>query len=70
MSGYLNSKSWDTRIAAGQAVEAIASNVKQWEPGFQTKSESPAEAEGEEEDSSKEPEYLTFDTFDIKKVSL
>jgi len=42
--------------------------VKQWEPSFQTKSESPTETEGEEEDSTKEPEYLAFDSFDINKV--
>ena len=29
---YLMSKSWETRIAAGQAVEAIARNVKKWQP--------------------------------------
>lgn len=29
---YLTSKSWETRIAAGQAVEAIARNVKKWQP--------------------------------------
>ncbi|XP_025098082.1 TATA-binding protein-associated factor 172-like isoform X2 [Pomacea canaliculata] len=30
--GYLRSNSWDTRIAAGQALEAIARNVPQWDP--------------------------------------
>ncbi|XP_054706279.1 TATA-binding protein-associated factor 172-like [Uloborus diversus] len=29
---YLYSSSWDTRIAAGQAVEAIINNVPQWNP--------------------------------------
>ncbi|KAG7175040.1 TATA-binding protein-associated factor 172-like [Homarus americanus] len=29
---YLSSKSWDVRIAAGLAVEAIVSNVPQWNP--------------------------------------
>lgn len=29
---YLHSSSWDTRIAAGQAVEAIIRNVPVWEP--------------------------------------
>ena len=32
MCTYLTSKSWETRIAAGQAVEAIARNVKKWQP--------------------------------------
>ncbi len=27
---YLRYSSWDTRIAAGQAVDAIARNVSQW----------------------------------------
>ncbi|KAF7221520.1 TATA-binding protein-associated factor 172-like [Nothobranchius furzeri] len=29
---YLRSPSWDTRIAAGQAVEAIVRNIPEWQP--------------------------------------
>ena len=29
---YLRSSNWETRIAAAQAVQAIARNVPQWEP--------------------------------------
>lgn len=29
---YLRSPNWDTRIAAGQAVEAIVRNIPEWEP--------------------------------------
>ncbi|KAJ3038188.1 btaf1 RNA polymerase II, B-TFIID transcription factor-associated, 170kDa [Rhizophlyctis rosea] len=29
---HLRSKSWETRAAAGQAIEAIAKNVPQWDP--------------------------------------
>ncbi|XP_035230344.1 TATA-binding protein-associated factor 172-like [Stegodyphus dumicola] len=29
---YLYHSNWDTRIAAGQAVEAIISNVPEWKP--------------------------------------
>lgn len=29
---FLHSQSWDTRIAASQAVEAILNNVPQWDP--------------------------------------
>uniref|UniRef100_A0A182P5N4 TATA-binding protein-associated factor 172 n=1 Tax=Anopheles epiroticus TaxID=199890 RepID=A0A182P5N4_9DIPT len=54
---YLHSNSWDTRIAASQAVQAILENVPQWEPKplpnllkMETKEE-PSE-EGEEEDKS------------------
>ncbi|KAK7502412.1 hypothetical protein BaRGS_00006365 [Batillaria attramentaria] len=37
--GYLRSSSWDTRVAAGQALEAIAKNVPQWEPHGAPKSD-------------------------------
>ena len=30
--GYLRSSSWETRIAASQAVDAIVKNVPQWDP--------------------------------------
>lgn len=29
---YLRSPNWDTRIAAGQAVEAIVKNIPVWDP--------------------------------------
>lgn len=29
---HLRSTNWDTRIAAGQAVEAIVKNVPEWNP--------------------------------------
>uniref|UniRef100_A0A182JX29 TATA-binding protein-associated factor 172 n=1 Tax=Anopheles christyi TaxID=43041 RepID=A0A182JX29_9DIPT len=54
---YLHSNSWDTRIAASQAVQAILDNVPQWEPKplpnllkMETKDE--AAADDEEEDKS------------------
>ena len=34
---FLKSSSWDTRIAAGQAIEAIAQNVPQWDPALAQK---------------------------------
>ena len=34
---FLKSSSWDTRIAAGQAIEAIAQNVPQWDPATSQK---------------------------------
>ena len=58
---YLNSKSWETRIAAGQAVEAIAKNVKKWQPTYQPKQE-----EGKQ--SPDNDELLCFTSFDITKV--
>ena len=32
MHGFLRNNSWETRVAAGQALEAIAKNVPQWMP--------------------------------------
>ena len=32
MHGFLRNNSWETRVAAGQALEAIAKNVPQWAP--------------------------------------
>jgi hypothetical protein len=29
---YLRSKNWDTRIAAGQAIDNIAANAPLWDP--------------------------------------
>ncbi|MEE6522608.1 hypothetical protein FKM82_021217 [Ascaphus truei] len=34
---YLRSPNWDTRIAAGQAVEAIVKNVPHWNPATRLK---------------------------------
>ena len=76
---YLTSKSWETRIAAGQAVEAIAKNVKRWRPDSsrQTSPSSVAE-QGENEvaetskesspTSDKDSDLLTFATFDLNQV--
>ena len=63
---FLSSKSWETRIAAGQAVEAIARNVKKWQPVYQPK-------QGEENGSSHasletSADLLSFETFNINKV--
>ena len=80
---YLTSKSWETRIAAGQAVEAIAKNVKRWQPGNSSSRQTspssvggPAAGGGEagrskesSPDSDKDSDLLTFDTFDLEKVT-
>ena len=78
MCSYLNSKSWETRIAAGLAVEAIAKNVKRWQPSCASRHASPSSvggaAEGEvrskesSPSSDKDADLLTFETFDINKV--
>lgn len=82
MCTYLTSKSWETRIAAGQAVEAIARNVKKWQPlgsnGSRQPSPSSGAGPGESEaaatskesspTSDKDSDLLTFETFDLNQV--
>lgn len=59
---YLRSSSWETRIAAGQAIEAIIRNVPAWEPsGSSVKKE-------ETEESISQMGRMKFEKFDINKV--
>ncbi|XP_050067911.1 TATA-binding protein-associated factor 172 [Anopheles maculipalpis] len=57
---YLHSNSWDTRIAASQAVQAILENVPQWEPKgipnlkVETKEEQPPSTGQLEEEEEEE----------------
>lgn len=61
---YLRSLNWDTRIAAGQAVEAIARNVPEWKPiGV-------AKEEGIVKETYQSPGTVLFSHFDINKVLL
>ena len=66
---FLTSKSWETRIAAGQAVEAIVKNVKPWRPVFtgnaggNSRESTPAS-----EDSTLSADLLSFNNFDINQV--
>ncbi|KAG0366019.1 hypothetical protein BC939DRAFT_503250 [Gamsiella multidivaricata] len=66
---HLRSKSWDTRIAAGQALEAIVSNVPQWDPSdeSQVKTE---EGSADQKKGVEAPKYdrLSFSNFDISQV--
>ncbi|MPC08117.1 TATA-binding protein-associated factor 172 [Portunus trituberculatus] len=59
----LTSKSWDVRIAAGLAVEAIVSNVPAWDP-------SPAPSSGVfgEDTTRVNPPRLSLHAFSIKRV--
>ncbi|XP_035893107.1 LOW QUALITY PROTEIN: TATA-binding protein-associated factor 172-like [Anopheles stephensi] len=57
---YLHSNSWDTRIAASQAVQAILENVPQWEPKgmpnlikLETKEEVPSDRPVDEEEEER-----------------
>ncbi|KAI8812840.1 SNF2 family N-terminal domain-containing protein [Cladochytrium replicatum] len=63
---HLRSKSWETRTAAGLAVEAIAKNVPQWNP--------PPPVPSSDMDIDKSAQFdgdkLGFDAFDIDNVVL
>ncbi|KAK8401952.1 hypothetical protein O3P69_001209 [Scylla paramamosain] len=61
--GLLTSKSWDVRIAAGLAVEAIVSNVPAWDP-------SPVPSSGVlgEDTTRVNPPRLSLHAFSIKRV--
>ncbi|XP_041362673.1 TATA-binding protein-associated factor 172-like isoform X2 [Gigantopelta aegis] len=59
---YLCSTNWETRIAAGLAVEAIAKNVPQWQPRGAPKSEPGTVA------SLQSAGRILFSQFDVNKV--
>ncbi|GFO18590.1 TATA-binding protein-associated factor 172-like [Plakobranchus ocellatus] len=58
---YLRSPNWETRVAASQAVSAIAKNVPAWEPRGIPKTEDPP---------SKGCGTLLLSQFDVKRVLL
>uniref|UniRef100_A0A8C7DPJ0 B-TFIID TATA-box binding protein associated factor 1 n=1 Tax=Oncorhynchus kisutch TaxID=8019 RepID=A0A8C7DPJ0_ONCKI len=60
---YLRSPNWDTRIAAGQAVEAIVKNIPEWNPSPKPK-ESCADFSPEDSSSDR----LSFYRFDISRL--
>ncbi|KAF4791370.1 TATA-binding protein-associated factor 172 isoform X1 [Turdus rufiventris] len=62
---YLRSTNWDTRIAAGQAVEAIVKNVPEWNPTPRSKQEPGSESPNEDSPST---DRLRFDRFDICRL--
>ncbi|KAM9476591.1 TATA-binding protein-associated factor 172 isoform 2-T2 [Clarias gariepinus] len=62
---YLRSPNWDTRIAAGQAVEAIVKNIPAWNPAPKPKEESHVEDMSPEDGSS---DRLSFYRFDISRL--
>nr|XP_009926679.1 PREDICTED: TATA-binding protein-associated factor 172-like [Haliaeetus albicilla] len=62
---YLRSTNWDTRIAAGQAVEAIVKNVPEWNPTPRSKQEPGSESPMEDSPST---DRLRFDRFDISRL--
>ncbi|KAJ1646965.1 TATA-binding protein-associated factor mot1 [Coemansia asiatica] len=58
---YIGSKSWDTRVAAAQAIEAIAKEVPEWDPN----SDDVKPAVDNAEDDL---EYLNFGQFNVDSV--
>lgn len=65
---HLRSKAWDTRWAAGQALEAIAANVPAWDPDNDEslKQEKPQSAGDEEQEDTMHK--LSFNEFDLASV--
>ncbi|XP_043911576.1 TATA-binding protein-associated factor 172 [Protopterus annectens] len=62
---YLRSPNWDTRIAAGQAIEAIVRNVPEWNPSPRLKEEPGSETTSEDLFAM---DRLSFDRFDIAQL--
>ncbi|CAG8553691.1 13638_t:CDS:10, partial [Dentiscutata heterogama] len=60
---HLSNKEWDTRIAAGQAIEAIGKNVPQWDPPEIVKIENEISTKNESSDNK-----YSFENFDISNV--
>jgi len=60
---YLKSSSWDTRIAAAQAINSVISQVPQWNPEPQ-----PVKIEGIKEENHLSADKLKFESFNIHAV--
>lgn len=69
---YLHSTSWETRIAASQAVEAIISNVPLWFPSGLPEIKSEPDEAGEAVEASSSPTLaigrMMFDRYDVRTV--
>lgn len=63
---HLRSKSWETRVAAGLAIEAIAKNFVSWEPTLA--SDVGRSAESEKEEQEYRESLLNFSSLDISNV--
>lgn len=68
---YLQSSSWETRIAAGQTIEAILKNVPKWSPLATTKSRDPDSDEDNNNNCHGNDEVgtlLSFGAFDLEMI--
>lgn len=63
--GYLHSNTWDTRVAAAFAIQAILENVPIWDP---KPNASPVKVERSRITEKLESTRLTFDNFDLNSV--
>ncbi|KAJ2741712.1 TATA-binding protein-associated factor mot1 [Coemansia sp. BCRC 34301] len=66
----IGSKSWDTRVAASQAFDAIAKEVSEWDPAAEEQEDNKAatavKVEGDEDDD--ESGLLTFAQYNVDSV--
>ncbi|XP_022080347.1 TATA-binding protein-associated factor 172-like isoform X2 [Acanthaster planci] len=69
---YLRSSTWETRIAAGQAIEAVAKHVPHWAPIKKIKEEGSVGSSGPRiatpVHQEREADQLKFDKFDVNRV--
>ncbi|KAJ1672040.1 TATA-binding protein-associated factor mot1 [Coemansia sp. RSA 25] len=69
---YIGSKSWDTRVAASQAFDAIAKEVSEWDPPTDEdeKDTKPvvAEAMVDEKEDDDDDDLLSFAQYDVDSV--
>uniref|UniRef100_A0A336KBP6 CSON011086 protein n=1 Tax=Culicoides sonorensis TaxID=179676 RepID=A0A336KBP6_CULSO len=63
--GYLHSSTWDTRVAAALAIQAILENVPEWNPKPNV---SPVKVERNQISEKLEKTRLTFNNFDLNSV--
>lgn len=61
---YLRNKEWNTRIAAGQAIEAIANAIPVWNPTLPTEPVVKEDPTLQEQESLAEIGRFNFETFD------
>ncbi|XP_077865248.1 TATA-binding protein-associated factor 172-like [Saccoglossus kowalevskii] len=65
---YLKSSNWDTRIAAGQAMEAIVKNVPQWTPNVVKIKEESDTPDSSRTSTPVQGDRLVFSQFDIGRI--
>ncbi|XP_070579939.1 TATA-binding protein-associated factor 172-like [Ptychodera flava] len=67
---YLKSTNWDTRIASGQAVEAIVKNVPQWQPAGTKIKDEPGTPDASRTPTpvQRDTGRLEFSQFEISRV--